>query len=91
MTQEGIANALKHAAGSAIRVEVEVTARSFASVETGAADWGARLANAGGGFGLAGLRERIRALGGTLEAQPTPAGGWRLAARLPSLAPRQDT
>jgi signal transduction histidine kinase len=32
---------------------------------------------------LQGLRERVGACGGTLEAGPTPEAGWRLAARLP--------
>ena len=44
---------------------------------------GARLATAGGCFGLAGLRERIVTLRGTLEARPTPTGGRRLGTRLP--------
>ena len=33
--------------------------------------------------GLAGLRERVTLVGGNLEAGPTPAGGWRVAAWLP--------
>ena len=37
----------------------------------------------GTGNGLRGLRERVGAQGGSLEAAATPEGGWRLAARLP--------
>jgi signal transduction histidine kinase len=33
-------------------------------------------------FGLVGMRERARALGGDLDAGPT-ADGWRIEARLP--------
>lgn len=93
VTQEGIANALKHAPGSSIRVEVAVTSAALSvTVEnTAPSATGARLATAGGRFGLAGLRERIATLRGTLDARPTPTGGWRLAARLPSLPPPQDT
>ncbi|MGY1722789.1 sensor domain-containing protein [Blastococcus sp. SYSU DS0533] len=37
----------------------------------------------GGGRGLAGLRERTAAAGGTLRAEPTPTGGFELCATLP--------
>lgn len=35
------------------------------------------------GFGLIGLRERVEALGGHLNAGPSGAGAWRIAARIP--------
>lgn len=38
----------------------------------------------GGGFGLAGLRERVEAAGGELTAGPGPEGGWRVGAVLPT-------
>ena len=41
------------------------------------------LAGAGTGNGLQGLRERVGAAGGALEAGPLAGGGWRLGARLP--------
>jgi signal transduction histidine kinase len=37
----------------------------------------------GGGFGLVGMSERTRALGGSLDAGPLPEGGWQVRARLP--------
>ena len=37
----------------------------------------------GGGRGLAGLRERTAAAGGTLHAEPTPSGGFELCVTLP--------
>jgi signal transduction histidine kinase len=37
----------------------------------------------GGGRGLAGLRDRAAAAGGTLSAEPTPSGGFELCATLP--------
>ena len=37
----------------------------------------------GGGFGIDGMRERARLLGGELTAGPRAGGGFRVAARLP--------
>ncbi len=37
----------------------------------------------GGGRGLAGLRERTSAAGGTLTAGPSPSGGFEVCASLP--------
>ncbi len=41
------------------------------------------LEGSGGGYGLAGMRDRVTACGGSLSCGPTAAGGWRVTALLP--------
>ena len=90
VAQEGITNALKHATGAAIRVEVQASAHGLSlAVENGAPhEPHPGLRDVGGGYGIAGMRDRVTALGGTLETGPTEAGGWRLAVGLPVARPR---
>jgi signal transduction histidine kinase len=84
VVQEALTNAMKHAAGSVVRVSLAVRA---GELEIDVRDEGAvapsPLAASGLGLGLAGMRERVEALGGVLDAGPGAAGGWRLHARLP--------
>jgi signal transduction histidine kinase len=82
--QEALTNAMKHAAGSNVRVRLSVGADALAiEVCDDGAAVPSPLAATGVGLGLAGMRERVEALGGALSAEPRPAGGWRLEARLP--------
>ncbi len=83
IVQEGLTNALRHAPGSAITVRVDVTG---ADVELTVENGPARkpvVTSARGGHGLAGIRERVHVLGGSLSAGPTSTGGHRLHALLP--------
>jgi len=84
VVQEGLTNALRYAAGAAVSVVVHGE-REALSVEVRNAPTRseATLAGTGTGTGLRGLRERVGACGGTLEAGPVLDGGWRLSARLP--------
>ena len=80
VVQESLANATKHAPGSAVRVRIDVDEKAV-GVEV--VDRGGSLgASSEGGVGLIGMRERVEALGGRLAAGPQP-GGWRVEAVLP--------
>jgi signal transduction histidine kinase len=81
--QESLTNTIRHAGPATaavslgyhhdeLRIDVTDTGRGQPAV-----------AGSGGGHGLAGMRERAAAVGGTVEAGPGPAGGFRVAARLP--------
>jgi two-component system sensor histidine kinase UhpB len=80
--QEALTNVLKHA--EANRVEVEVR-RDGAQLTASVSDNGRSGEEAGNGSrrGLAGMRERAAALGGTLEAGRREEGGFRVAISLP--------
>jgi signal transduction histidine kinase len=88
VVQEGLTNALRYAAGAAVAVRVRGDGEALmVEVENAPASDEGRLAGVGTGNGLRGLRERVGACGGTLEAGPTPDGGWLLAVRLPRRVP----
>lgn len=87
VVQEGITNALKHAPGA--RLDVAITELNgyveIAVVNGPAAASTSGLEQAGGGNGLAGMRDRVLACGGELAAGPRD-GGWQVLARLPGRA-----
>jgi signal transduction histidine kinase len=84
VVQEALTNVVAHAGPCAVDVtlgygdgalQVEVTD-----------DGRARGSTTRGGYGLVGLRERVTAAGGSLEAGPAPTGGFRVHAVLPLAA-----
>ncbi|MEU8993248.1 histidine kinase [Streptomyces caniferus] len=85
---EALTNVRRHAPRAA-RVEVSAGRTADRSVEISVADTAGPQASAatrrGGGTGLAGLAERVAALGGALEAGPY-AQGWRVSCLLPAPA-----
>jgi signal transduction histidine kinase len=84
VVQESLTNALRYAAGAAVSVRVRGDADTLElEVVNGPAPRAAALAGMGTGNGLRGLRERVQACGGRLDAGPLPQGGWRVAVRLP--------
>jgi signal transduction histidine kinase len=84
VVQEGLTNALRYAAGAAVRVRIRGDRKALlVEVANAPTRTEAALAGAGTGTGLQGLRERVGACGGVLETGPTADGGWQLSARLP--------
>jgi signal transduction histidine kinase len=80
---EALTNALKHAPGAAVTVDISAAEDGLTvTVENGAPKGASGLAHAGGGYGLAGLRDRVHALGGQFHAGPKPDGGWHLHAAI---------
>ncbi|NJQ05374.1 sensor histidine kinase [Streptomyces lonarensis] len=87
IVQEALTNALKHAPGAAVTVELRYEPDALVAE---VADGGppapvpvGGCAAVSGGQGLTGLRERARLVGGLLHAGPTEGGGFRVAGILP--------
>ena len=86
LTLEALTNVRKHAPGATVitvdartgetafdpALELVITNDGVAAVRTG-----------DDGFGLVGMGERVREVGGTLRTGPTGDGRWEVAARLP--------
>jgi signal transduction histidine kinase len=84
--QEALTNARRHAPGSAVSVRlVYDSASASVIVSNGAALREPSQASAGatGGYGLAGMRERLELAGGHLVAGPEREG-WTVSAEVPS-------
>ncbi len=94
--REATTNVLRHSGASRVRIRVD---RDDGWVTAGIEDDGRGVPdrrsvpaeNGSGsgphGSGLAGLAERVHALGGSLDAGPLPTGGFRLDVRLPLETP----
>jgi signal transduction histidine kinase len=78
MVQESLANAARHAAGSACWVVVSTTARTVeVSVENGPSAASATFTGSRSvGYGLSGMAERAELIGAALSTGPTAEGGW---------------
>ncbi|WP_440581951.1 sensor histidine kinase [Streptomyces flavofungini] len=87
IVQEALTNAVRHA-GPGLTVRVDVTTRDAALTVTVTddGDGGRQEPAHAPGFGLIGMRERARTVGGTLDAGPRTEGGFMVRAVLP-LAP----
>jgi signal transduction histidine kinase len=80
VTSEALANAAKHAQASRIKVSLsDLGGTLLLSIR----DDGVGGADPGGGSGLTGLRDRVEALGGTINVRSHPGEGTEVTAALP--------
>ncbi|NLU69265.1 sensor histidine kinase [Streptomyces sp. HNM0574] len=91
IVQEALANVVRHAPGAATRVTVEESddggagsVRVLVVNGPSPAPPQAPLETAGTGHGLVGMRERVRLVGGSVDAGPLPEGGFRVTAGIPA-------
>jgi signal transduction histidine kinase len=81
IVQEALTNTVRHSGGRTATVRLRYDDDTLTvSVD----DDGGAVHPPHQGNGLAGMTERARALGGTLEAGPRPGGGFRVLAKLPA-------
>jgi signal transduction histidine kinase len=84
IVQEALTNAGKHAgAGTTVTIEQDWHETEMVLTITDDGPGSAGDPALSTGHGLVGLRERARAVGGSLEAGPLSAGGFAVSARLP--------
>jgi signal transduction histidine kinase len=81
--QEALSNAMRHAPGSAVRVELAYAPRSLVIKVRNDTTPGHPHDENGAGHGIVGMRERAAMLGGQLEAGPAQDGGFLVTAVLP--------
>lgn len=83
LAQESITNATRHATNATVvrvRIEGEPDAIQLTVIDDGDRVSGL---DGQGGYGLLGMAERAKLLGGTLSAGPGPRRGWMVSATIP--------
>jgi signal transduction histidine kinase len=80
VTSEALTNAAKHASASHVRVDLRAEEDAL---RLSIRDDGAGGADPSGGSGLVGIKDRVEALGGTIEVQSPPRDGTRLDVEIP--------
>jgi two-component system sensor histidine kinase UhpB len=95
VVQECLTNISRHAGARAVQISVVTRPAAAAQgeqLELTVRDDGCGFDEriSGRGFGLLGIRERVRALGGTCRIQGSQARGTAIVALIPFPAPRQD-
>jgi signal transduction histidine kinase len=103
IVQEALTNAVRHGGRDDLTVRVRLrategilrvtvtddgTGHGVSSAVRDGVGHGQRAIGGAPGFGLVGMRERARSVGGTLDAGPGPAGGFEVTAELP--LPREE-
>lgn len=87
IVQEALSNVMRHAPGARTTITVSLDDQYLLVlvVNGPSTEPPTPLEGSGTGHGLVGMRERVRLVGGTVDAGPLPGGGFRVAARLPLL------
>jgi signal transduction histidine kinase len=83
IVQEALSNAVRHAPGSQVRVELGYRPAGLALRVVNGPARSAPLPSPGAGHGVLGMEERAAMLGGELTAEPRPEGGFAVTAFLP--------
>jgi signal transduction histidine kinase len=83
VVQESLTNSLKHAGPARATVRLGYRADMLEVQVTDDGRGAAATTGAGSGQGLVGMRERVEAVGGSLDAGPRPGGGYAVAASIP--------
>jgi signal transduction histidine kinase len=83
VAQEALTNTLKHGgAGARARMRLDVGEREVCLQVSDDGAGATAPVPAGVGRGITGMRERVRAFDGSVDAGPGDGGGWRVVARL---------
>jgi signal transduction histidine kinase len=97
IVREALTNVRKHAPGARVTVRVSyaesgvrLTVRNTAPPEPASARADSALSATGSGLGIAGLRQRVELVHGTLRATGLPDGGFCLEATLPAYVPTRE-
>lgn len=87
IVQEALSNAIRHAPGTTVRIELAFSTPGLRVKVTNTAPRVPAPRSPGAGHGLLGMRERAAMLGGDLATGPTPEGGYEVTAFLPGDTP----
>ncbi|MFI6086964.1 sensor histidine kinase [Streptomyces sp. NPDC051218] len=87
IVQEALSNVMRHAPGARTTITVTLDEKHLLILVVNGppTETPDPLEHSGTGHGLVGMRERVRLVGGTVDAGPLPDGGFRVAAQLPLL------
>jgi signal transduction histidine kinase len=83
IVQEALTNVARHAGPATATVQIAYGDRDVTVQVDDDGRGAAQQAKPGSGKGILGMRERVAALSGELEAGPRPGGGFRVRATLP--------